>query len=77
LEILKARGFDTDDWGGFSVTEIQTLYNNKQLDMLLENQKNKRVSKTNYSSREPFTRLCHHHCAETKSVQICAADNFF
>jgi len=37
LEILKARGFDTDDWGGFSVTEIQTLYNNKQLDMLLEN----------------------------------------
>uniref|UniRef100_A0A6C0EM85 RNA polymerase subunit H/Rpb5 C-terminal domain-containing protein n=1 Tax=viral metagenome TaxID=1070528 RepID=A0A6C0EM85_9ZZZZ len=37
LEILKARGFDTDDWGGFSVTEIETLYNNKQLDMLLEN----------------------------------------
>ena len=37
LEILKARGFDTDEWGGFSVTEIQTLYNNKQLDMLLEN----------------------------------------
>jgi DNA-directed RNA polymerase subunit H (RpoH/RPB5) len=37
LEILKARGFNTDEWGGFSVTEIQTLYNNKQLDMLLEN----------------------------------------
>ena len=37
LEILKTRGFDIDDWGGFSVTEIQTLYNNKQLDMLLEN----------------------------------------
>ena len=37
LEILKTRGFDIDDWSGFSVTEIQTLYNNKQLDMLLEN----------------------------------------
>ncbi|MBC8307985.1 MAG: hypothetical protein H8E55_71020 [Pelagibacterales bacterium] len=37
LEILKTRGFDIDDWTGFSVTEIQTLYNNKQLDMLLEN----------------------------------------
>ena len=37
LEILKSRGFDIDDWTGFSVTEIQTLYNNKQLDMLLEN----------------------------------------
>ena len=37
LEILKSRGFDIEDWTGFSVTEIQTLYNNKQLDMLLEN----------------------------------------
>ena len=24
LEILKTRGFDIDDWSGFSVTEIQT-----------------------------------------------------
>ena len=37
LEILKSRGFDIDDWTGFSVTEIQTLFDNKQLDMLLEN----------------------------------------
>jgi len=37
LEILKSRGFDIDDWTGFSVTEIQTLFNNKQMDMLLEN----------------------------------------
>jgi len=37
LEILKARGFDVDDWAGFSVTEVQTMHKNNQLDMLLEN----------------------------------------
>jgi len=37
LEILKDRGFNVDDWSDFSVTEIQAMYNNKELDMLLEN----------------------------------------
>ena len=37
LEILKTRGYDIDDYTGFSVTEIHTMYNNKQLDMLLTN----------------------------------------
>ena len=37
LEILKDRGFHVEDWSGFSVTEIQAMYNNKELDMLLEN----------------------------------------
>ena len=37
LEILKTRGYDIDDYTGFSVTEIHTMYNNKQLDMLLDN----------------------------------------
>lgn len=35
LDILKKRGFDVDDWIDFSVSEIQTLYNNKQLDILV------------------------------------------
>jgi len=39
LDILKKRGFDVDDWTGFSVTEVQTMYNDKQLDMLLVNPK--------------------------------------
>jgi len=39
LEILKERGFDVDDYIGFSVTEIQTMHKNNQLDMLLENPK--------------------------------------
>ena len=37
LEILKDRGFNVEDWSDFSVTEIQAMYNNKELDMLLEN----------------------------------------
>ena len=37
LNILKSRGFNVDDWSDFSVTEVQAMFNNKELDMLLEN----------------------------------------
>ena len=37
LNILKSRGFNVDDWSNFSVTEVQAMFNNKELDMLLEN----------------------------------------
>lgn len=37
LNILKSRGFNVDDWSDFSVTEVQEMFNNKELDMLLEN----------------------------------------
>ena len=37
LEILKWRGFNVDDYTDFSVTEVHIMYNNKQLDMILEN----------------------------------------
>jgi len=37
LKILKSRGFNVDDWSDFSVTEIQAMFNSKELDMLLEN----------------------------------------
>ena len=38
LQILKdKRGFDVEDYEGFSVTEIYTQMKNEQLDMLLEN----------------------------------------
>ena len=35
LDILKARGFNTDDYSGFSISEIHAMYQNKQLDILL------------------------------------------
>ena len=35
LDILTERGFDTDEYKGFSITEIYSLYINDQLDLLL------------------------------------------
>jgi len=58
LEILKTRGYDIDDYTGFSVTEIHTMYNNKQLDMLLDNPtENKKL----YVKYHLATRLGHTH----------------
>ena len=37
LNILKSRRFNVDDWSDFSVTEVQAMFNSKELDMLLEN----------------------------------------
>lgn len=41
LEILKRRNYETENYDEFSINEIHTLYNNKQLDMLFENTNNK------------------------------------
>ena len=38
LDILKnVRGFDTSDYEGFSINELQAMYKNKQMDMLVTN----------------------------------------
>lgn len=38
LSILKnVRGFDTSDYEGFSINELQSMYKNKQMDMLVKN----------------------------------------
>ena len=37
LDILTTRGFNTEEYKGFSINEIHTLFVNKQLDILLEN----------------------------------------
>jgi len=37
LDILKERGFNTDEYTGFSITEIHAMFENKQLDLLLNN----------------------------------------
>lgn len=39
LDILKLRGYNTESYDGFSIGEITTLYNNSQLDMLIEGDK--------------------------------------
>lgn len=37
LELLRKRGFNVEDYTEFSINEVHIMYNNKQLDMLLEN----------------------------------------
>ena len=40
LELLETRGYDTDEWNDFSINEIQSMYSNNQLDMLLKHKVN-------------------------------------
>jgi len=36
LELMKSIGYNTDDYSDFSVNEVNSMFTNKQLDMLLE-----------------------------------------
>lgn len=40
LDILEERGFNSDEYKGFSINEIYTLYSNDLLDLLLTNKEN-------------------------------------
>ena len=48
LDLLKKRGFDTNDYEGFSINEVHIMNTNKQLDLLLTNPKTKRKVYVNY-----------------------------
>ena len=43
LTILEKRGFNISDYNNFGINEIQTMYVNKQLDMLLSNKNGKKI----------------------------------
>ena len=43
LEILESRGYEVDDYNLFSINEIDAMYKNNQLDMLLTNNKTSRT----------------------------------
>lgn len=43
LEQLEERGFDVSNYSGFSIHEIHVMLQNKQLDMLLENENGHKV----------------------------------
>ena len=36
LELMKSQGYNTTDYSGFSVNEVNTMKSNNQLDMILE-----------------------------------------
>ena len=43
LDILKTRGYNIEDYSGFSISEIHALFVNKQLDILLTNNDGKKI----------------------------------
>lgn len=43
LEQLEERGYDTSNYSGFSIHEVHTMFNNEQLDMLLQNEKEEKI----------------------------------
>jgi DNA-directed RNA polymerase subunit H len=48
LTLLDAQGFDISDYTDYGVNEIQTMYTNNQLDMLLSSTKDIRPAKKTY-----------------------------
>jgi len=36
LDLLETRGYEIDEWNDFSINEIQAMYTNEQLDLLLK-----------------------------------------
>ena len=48
LALLEKQGFDISDYTDYGVSEIQTMYTNNQLDMLLSSTKEVRPSKKTY-----------------------------
>ena len=39
LELMKKQGYNTEEYSNFSVNEVNAMFQNKQLDMLLEQEK--------------------------------------
>lgn len=48
LHLLEKQGFDISDYTDYGVSEIQTMYTNNQLDMLLSSTKDMRPAKKTY-----------------------------
>lgn len=42
LKQCELRGYNIEEWNNFSINEVQSMYNNKQLDMLLEHKDSKK-----------------------------------
>ena len=61
LNILSRRGFETDDYIGFSVNEIHTLINNNQLDILLQHKENGKKAYIKYYNLEKTIRPANIH----------------
>jgi DNA-directed RNA polymerase subunit H (RpoH/RPB5) len=61
LDILAHRGFDTEQYQGFSMSEIHSLIQNSQLDMLIENAESKKKVYIKYYNLEKTIRPANVH----------------
>ena len=60
LNIMKERGYNIEDYEGFSVSEIHSMYNNAQLDMFLKSEFGRKI----YIKYHLETRLSDKHVYE-------------
>ena len=49
LSILEKRGFNTDEYKNSGINEIQIMFNNKKLDMLLEDKNKNKIYIVSYN----------------------------
>lgn len=48
LQIMESNGYDIDDYSNFSINEVDAMFSNNQLDMLIENTANKQKTYIKY-----------------------------
>ena len=48
LQIMESNGYDIDDYSNFSINEVDSMFSNNQLDMLIENTANKQKTYIKY-----------------------------
>lgn len=48
LQIMESNGYDIDDYSNFSINEVDAMFSNNQLDMLIENPTNKQKAYIKY-----------------------------
>lgn len=43
LDIMKSQNYNISDYNNFSINEVNSMFNNDQMDMIIENDKNKKI----------------------------------
>lgn len=51
IDLMKYQGYDTTDYEGFSVNEVNTMKTNNQLDMILEKKESLEEDKSQYNKK--------------------------
>ena len=55
LELQKTRGFNTEPYDGFNLSEVNTMHSSDQMDMLLDNENSDRKVYIKYQIKKKLT----------------------